>query len=74
MTFVNRLKGYGLHYSSRAKKFIEKLDKKTAMHIAEKLEQLINGNNNLDVKKLSGSSEPRFRLRVGDFRLIYEVS
>lgn len=56
------------------KKIIEKLDKKTAMHITEKLEQLVNGNNNLDVKKLSGSSESRFRLRVGDFRLIYEVS
>ncbi len=74
MTFVNRLRGYGLCYSSRAKKIIEKLDEKIAMHIAEKLEQLVNGNNNLDVKKLSGSSEPRFRLRVGDFRLIYEVS
>ncbi len=73
MTFVNRLKGYGLCYSSRAKKAIDKLDKKTAMHIAEKLEQLVNGNDNLDVKKLSGCSESRFRLRVGYFRLIYEV-
>jgi mRNA interferase RelE/StbE len=74
MTFVNRLKGYRLSYSSRAKKFIEKLDKRTALYIVQKLEQLVNGNENLDVKKLSGSSEPRFRLRVGDFRLIYEVS
>lgn len=74
MTFVNHLKGYGLRYSSQAKKFIEKLDKKTAMHIAEKLEQLVKGDDNLDVKKLRGYSESRFRLRVGDFRLIYEVS
>ncbi len=74
MTFVNRLKGYELCLSLRAKKFIEKLDKKPAMHIADKLEQLVNGYNNLDVKKLSGFSDPRFRLRIGDFRLIYEVS
>lgn len=74
MTFVNRLKGYRLSYSSQAEKFIKKLDKKTATHISNKLEQLVNGDENLDVKKLSGSLDQQFRLRVGDFRILYEVS
>lgn len=68
MTFVNHLKGYQLIYSAQAKKFIKKLDKKTATLISNKLEQLVNGNENLDVKKLSGSLDQQFRLRVGDFR------
>ena len=34
---------------------------------------MVNGNDNLAVKKLSGFSESRFRLRIGDFRVIYEV-
>lgn len=74
MTFINHLKDYKLSYSSQAQKFIKKLDKKTATHIYNKLEQLIKGDENLDVKKLNGSLDLQFRLRVGDFRIIYEVS
>lgn len=74
MTFVNRLKGYQLRYSNQATKFIKKLDKKTAELIVIKLERLVNGDENLDVKKLSGSLDSQFRMRVGDFRIIYEVS
>ncbi len=73
MTFVNRLKDYKLTYSLKAKKYLEKLDKKIAAHIYKKLEQLVNGEDNLDVKKLSGTTEPRFRLRINDIRVIYEV-
>lgn len=40
MTFINYLKGYQLSYSSQARKFLKKLDKKAAMHILSKLEEL----------------------------------
>lgn len=74
MTFINYLKGYQLSYSSQARKFLKKLDKKTAIHILSKLEELIEGDENLDVKKLNGSLKSQFRMRVGDFRIIYEVA
>ncbi len=73
MTFINHLKGYQLSYALKAKKYLEKLDKKTALHIYKKLELLVSGNENLDVKKLVGKAEPQYRLRIGDIRVIYEV-
>jgi len=73
MTFKNRLKGYRISYSLPAKKFIEKLDKKMASKIEKKLDELVSGSENLDVKKLVDSSELKYRLRVGDYRVIYAV-
>lgn len=73
MTFKNNLKGYRIAYSNQAQKAIKKLSKNIASKIVEKLSDLVSGNENLDVKKLSGYEDARYRLRVGDYRIIYAV-
>ncbi len=34
---------------------------------------LVEGQQGLDIKKLVGSEKPTYRLRVGNYRVIYEV-
>ena len=55
----------------RAKKDLEKLDKETRKRVYIALENLINGQR-VDIKKLRGSEN--YRIRVGDYRVIIEIS
>jgi mRNA interferase RelE/StbE len=63
---------YSLLIRSQAKKKLQSLPRPDRFRIAEKLEQL--GRNpddvSLDIKKLEG--EPYFRLRVGNWRVIFD--
>jgi len=63
---------YSLLIRSQAKKKLQSLPRPDRFRIAEKLEQL--GRNpddaSLDIKKLEG--EPYFRLRVGNWRIIFD--
>ena len=65
-------KPYSLLIRSQAKKKLQSLPRPDRFRIAEKLEQL--GRNpddaSLDIKKLEG--EPYFRLRVGNWRVIFD--
>lgn len=63
---------YNLLIRSQAKKKLQSLPKTDRFRIAEKLEQLGRNpdDSSLDIKKLEG--EPYFRLRVGNWRVIYE--
>ncbi len=70
---VDKLKGYRLIYSTQAKKTINKLPKNIAQKIYVALEKLINDQPNLDIKKLSPSQEHRYRLLMGNYRIIYTV-
>ena len=73
MTFTNKLKGYSLEFTTQAAKDLKKLEKKDSQKISFKLAELIAGSQNLDIKKLEGESIPKYRLRCGDYRIIYEV-
>ncbi len=73
MTFVNFLKGYRYEYAESAKKQLKHLDKKIAALVDEKLQNLVAGKQNVSIKKLVGQEAPRYRLRVGDYRVIYEM-
>jgi|SaaInlLV_10m_DNA_2_1039722.scaffolds.fasta_scaffold00733_8 mRNA interferase RelE/StbE len=73
MTFVNHLRGYQYIYTSSAKKDLKKINKHDVKKIDSKLKSLVSGNQDLDVKKLVDMRYSRFRLRVGDYRVIYEV-
>lgn len=73
MTFVNNLRGYSYIYSNKAKKSLKRIDFGIVLKIDEKLKQLISGQHGLDVKKLTDTSVPKYRLRVGNYRVIYEV-
>lgn len=60
---------YRIVLKKRAKKFIDKLSKAEKARIVSAIEQLPNGD---DIKKLKGHSD-LFRLRIGDYRIIYTV-
>ncbi len=64
---------FTVEYSKEARKVLKSLPADTARIIREKIEHLAVDpfavNNN--VKKLAG--RPGYRLRVGDWRVIYEI-
>lgn len=58
---------YTINLTKKAEKFIKKQDKDTQNRIIRAIIELPEG----DVKKLKGMKEV-YRLRVGDFRVIFE--
>ena len=54
-----------------ARKQLERIDKKSAKRIAEKIEGLSKNPLPANVKKLR--HEPGYRERAGDYRIIYEI-
>lgn len=60
---------YRIIIKKKAKKFIDKLPKNERIRVVKAIEQLPNGE---DIKKLKGHSD-LFRLRIGDYRIIYAV-
>ena len=62
---------YRIIIKKKAKKFIDKLPKNERKRIALEIEQLPNGE---DIKRLKcENNKGLFRLRVGDYRIIYSV-
>lgn len=58
---------YKINILKKAEKFIKKQDKETQRRIIKSIIELPEG----DVKKLEGMDEI-YRLRVGDFRVLFE--
>lgn len=53
-------------------KAVKKLNSKDALKIADTIELLVKGKlNNLNIKKLKGHKDI-FRVRVGDYRIIFK--
>jgi len=69
----NNFKGYRLELTPIAKKDIKKLDKHVAVQIDSKLKDLVDGKANLDIKKMEGQASLTYRLRCGDYRIVFEV-
>ena len=62
---------YKLRFGNRALKDLRKLDKHVSKRILDRIEVLTK-NLRGDVKKLTDHS-PKYRLRVGDFRVLFDV-
>ena len=60
---------YSIKFSNKAERFLDKLDDKQYLRIISKVRMLPQGS---DIKKMQGFKN-RHRLRVGDFRVIYEI-
>ena len=60
---------YKIKIRPKALKFIEKQDKVQRIRIYKAIYNLPNG----DIKKLAGCKN-EYRLRVGDYRIIYELN
>lgn len=63
---------FALSFSSHAKKFLKKCDKGLCSRLLEKIEKLQNEPVPHDAKSIEGS-RGMFRIRVGDYRVLYEV-
>lgn len=57
-------------YTKKAEKHISKLDKSTKHRIKAGIEAIPSG----DIKRLQGVVPIAFRLRVGDYRVIFEMT
>ncbi len=70
--FCNKFNGYKYIFSESAKRDIKKLDKQITNNIFKKLDELVSGHLNLDIKVMVGTKFQQYRLRVGDYRVIFE--
>jgi len=57
-------------FTKQATKQIEKLDKITKTRIKNAISRIPLG----DIKQLKGTKSAMFRLRVGDYRIIFEMT
>lgn len=68
---------YNIVFSKSVKKFLKELDEKTFAAFLEKISVLqadpYKRDNNLDVKPLVNLPKGNYRLRIGNFRFLYEI-
>ncbi len=63
---------FNISYSNRSKKFLKKADKILVRRMIERIENLRETPITHDTKTVEGS-KGLFRVRVGDYRILYEV-
>jgi len=64
---------FELQFSSQARKFLKRLDKIGWDRIIEKIEELRKDPFPHKFKRVEGRKEKTFRIRVGDYRILYVV-
>lgn len=65
---------FKIRFSKRFAKKLNKMNKKTTQKILEKVLDLKNGyQNNNNVKHLT-NYDPKYRLRVGNYRILFDVN
>ncbi len=65
---------YKIVFSREAKKQLKRLDKNTSIRIIQSIETLKNSpRKHKSSKKLKGYQGEFYRLRIGQFRVIYEI-
>ena len=62
-----------VEFSSKACKFLKKIDSVTWKRVMEKIEELRKDPFPSDLKRVVGRKEKTFRVRVGDYRILYIV-
>ncbi len=62
---------FSANWTARAWEELEKLEAPVARRILKKIDELLEDPYSKDIKRLKGESA--FRLRVGDYRVIFEV-
>ena len=60
-------------YSNQAQDFLKKANKDLARRLMTKIEQLLANPYPQGVRTIEGYKEKIFRVRIGDFRILYEV-
>lgn len=64
---------FDVKYSNQASKFLKQMDKILVKRLLSKIEELIKEPVGHDAKTIKGYKETIFRVRVGDYRILYEL-
>ena len=64
---------FDIHLSKRTEKFLKTCNDELYNRILQKLKKLESDPFPHDVKRVFGQKEKTFRVRVGDYRLLYVV-
>jgi mRNA interferase RelE/StbE len=64
---------YNLEWKEHALKELEKIEPSISRRIIKKVEEMVQNPLSCDIKKLKGYSN-YYRLRAGDYRIIFEMS
>ena len=64
---------FDIKYSNQSVKFLKNTDKTTFKRISQKIESLQEKPFMHDTKIIQGYHEKIYRIRVGDYRILYEV-
>jgi len=63
----------GIYLSNKTKKFLKKVDKLTFERVFNKIKELALDPYPSDAKRVIGRKEKVFRVRIGDYRILYVV-
>ena len=64
---------FNVEYSRQAEKFLKQADKILAQRLLQKMEELQEKPIIHDTKVIQGYREKLYRVRVGDYRILYEI-
>lgn len=64
---------FEVKYSNNAERFLKKAEKQIVKRILKKIEKLREEPFPSKVKRVKGVEEKLFRVRVGDYRILYEI-
>jgi mRNA interferase RelE/StbE len=64
---------YELEWKEHALKNLERLESSIAKRIIKKVDEMCADLSSCDIKKLKGFQD-YFRLRIGDYRVIFEIN
>jgi mRNA interferase RelE/StbE len=67
------LEGYKLEFSKEALKFLHALDRYSSQRIFKKIKELTSNAENLNIKKIKSTRYDLYRLRIGNYRVIYSI-
>lgn len=73
MTNEDEPKSYQLNLIEKAERSLKKLNKQTASRILNKLVELAENVELVDHFALTGRWKGLYRIRIGDYRAIYEL-
>jgi mRNA interferase RelE/StbE len=64
---------FSVEFSSGAKKFLKKAEKKIVERIVKRIRKLREDPFPTDIKRVAGKKDKIFRVRVGDYRIQFSV-
>ena len=67
------MNSFSLHFSERALSELEKLDKPISHRVLKRIRWLADHFDSLKPQPLAGEFAGLFKLRIGDYRVIYEI-